>query len=309
MLSTLALGWPFLCSGCLAQTISTDRLAPRFDVASVKLVPSSDGARRQGGGLFSQYPGYIRYHRSFLLQILTRALRVQADQFVGPSWLNDSEAERYEIDAKFPVGTPPRETDAMMLNLVTERFGLKYHREKREFEVYELVRSEGGPKLQPAEVRSEESPVAGPLQLDKEGYPILPPGHPGVVGASPKGRIFLNPPTLSSQFAPIHRREHSFGLMRFSFQMVTMAQVVGAIQNLGGISHVVDHTGLEGKFDFKLAFVVDGLNLERDAGDFSDPGPDMFSALQKQLGLKLRKQKAPMDVIVIDSINRVPVEN
>jgi uncharacterized protein (TIGR03435 family) len=309
MLPTLALGWPFLCAGCLAQSIATDRLAPTFDVASVKLVPSSDGARRQSGARISQYPGYIRYHRSFLLQILTRALRVQPDQFVGPSWLSDSDGERYEIDAKFPVGTPPREIDAMMLNLVEERFGLKYHREKREFEVYELVRSEGGPKLQPAEVPSDESPVAGPLQLDKEGYPILPPGHPGVVGASPKGRIFLSPTTLSAQFAPIRRRDHNFGLMRFSFRMVTIAQVVGAIQNLGGISHVVDHTGLEGKFDFKLAFVVDGLNLERDAGDVGDPGPDMFSALQKQLGLKLRKQKTPIDVIVIDAIHRVPVEN
>jgi uncharacterized protein (TIGR03435 family) len=234
---------------------------------------------------------------------------VQPDQFVGPSWLSDFEGQRYEIDAKFPVGTPPREIDSMMLNLVKERFGLKYHREKREFEVYELVRSEGGPKLLPAEAPSDESPVAGPLQLDKEGYPILPPGHPGVVGASPKGRISLSPSTLSSQFAPIRRRDYDFGVMRFSFRMVTLAQVVGAIQNLGGISHVVDHTDLEGKFDFKLAFVVDGLDFERDAGDVGDPGPDIFSALQKQLGLKLRKQKAPMDVIVIDSINRVPVEN
>jgi uncharacterized protein (TIGR03435 family) len=89
--------------------------------------------------------------------------------------------------------------------------------------------------------------------------------------------------------------------------MVTLAQFIGWLQNSNGMAHLEDHTGLAGKYDIKLRF-SNGGSPHAD-GEASDPAPDLSSALEKQLGLKLQKTKAPLDVIVIDHIDRKPVEN
>jgi uncharacterized protein (TIGR03435 family) len=68
----------------------------------------------------------------------------------------------------------------------------------------------------------------------------------------------------------------------------------------------VDHSGLTGVYDAKLMF---SGGSSASPGDASEPAPDIFSALEKQLGLKLQKTKAPLDVIVIDKIDRTPTEN
>jgi uncharacterized protein (TIGR03435 family) len=65
---------------------------------------------------------------------------------------------------------------------------------------------------------------------------------------------------------------------------------------------VVNRTGLEGRFDFKLAWTPDGDKLAPDSP------PPIFTALQEQLGLRLRTAKAPVEVIVIDRAEK-PTEN
>jgi len=62
---------------------------------------------------------------------------------------------------------------------------------------------------------------------------------------------------------------------------------------------VVDKTGLAGKYDFTLEFVPAAKAATDETG-----GPSIFTALEEQLGLKLEPAKAPMDVVVIDSIEQ-----
>ncbi len=64
---------------------------------------------------------------------------------------------------------------------------------------------------------------------------------------------------------------------------------------------VVDKTGLEGSYDFTLEWAPEGA-------DASDTRPSIFTALEEQLGLKLESARGPVDVIVIDRIER-PSEN
>lgn len=64
---------------------------------------------------------------------------------------------------------------------------------------------------------------------------------------------------------------------------------------------VVDKTMLEGPFEISLHWIPDGLA--------PDGGATLLQALPEQLGLRLEAQKAPMEVLVIDSANRVPTEN
>ena len=79
----------------------------------------------------------------------------------------------------------------------------------------------------------------------------------------------------------------------------TMAIFVDQLsRNLG--RPVADETSLDGTFDFDLHWTPD---------DAPVPGPSLFAAVQEQLGLKLQAQKAPVTIVVVDGINRVPTGN
>src|SRR5262249_53067460 len=89
----------------------------------------------------------------------------------------------------------------------------------------------------------------------------------------------------------------------------TLTQLTNQLGNALG-HPVIDKTGLTGKFDytmdFKIALPAQGQAAPNVA---SDPGPDVASAVQQQLGLRLVPAKAKLDVLVIDSANKVPTEN
>ena len=68
---------------------------------------------------------------------------------------------------------------------------------------------------------------------------------------------------------------------------------------------VVDETGMKGVYDFDLRW----SNDERNTGDDAEPAPSLFTAVQEKLGLRLQSQKVPVPVIVVDHVERVPVEN
>ena len=64
---------------------------------------------------------------------------------------------------------------------------------------------------------------------------------------------------------------------------------------------VVNQTGLAGTYDFTLEWAPEGA-------DASDPRPSIFTALEEQMGLKLKPSKGPVDAIVVDAIKR-PSQN
>lgn len=77
---------------------------------------------------------------------------------------------------------------------------------------------------------------------------------------------------------------------------------------------VIDKTGLKGEYDFKLEWTPDVSQppAPRESGEATAPpdpgGPSIFTALQEQLGLKLESQKGPVEILIIDSIEK-PSEN
>ena len=84
--------------------------------------------------------------------------------------------------------------------------------------------------------------------------------------------------------------------------MAQMADLLARLQN----ETVVDRTGIEGVYDFELHWTMDDLNT---AGTYADVSPSVFAAIEETLGLKLQRQKVPVEVIVVDSVERVPIEN
>jgi uncharacterized protein (TIGR03435 family) len=71
---------------------------------------------------------------------------------------------------------------------------------------------------------------------------------------------------------------------------------------------VVDKTGLTGVYDFNLRYEGGSAALPS-ADAASDPEPTLFEAFEKQLGLKLEAKKGPVEVLVVDRVNRTPTEN
>jgi uncharacterized protein (TIGR03435 family) len=224
------------------------------------------------------------------LQALIRlAYGVEDNQISGaPKWVN---SDKYDVEAKMDGATaaeldklsddqsePARER--MLQALLEDRFKLMLHRETKDLPVYSLVVAKNGPKLQETK----------PGEPDGDGR-TGPDGRPAVGGHFMRmGRGQLN--------------GHNLG----------MADIVRVLtQQLGRT--VVDKTGLRGNYNFTLKWTPDDSDLpefKEPAGAQGSPpdssGPSIFTAIQEQLGLKLESQKGPVEILVIDHVEK-PSEN
>ena len=91
--------------------------------------------------------------------------------------------------------------------------------------------------------------------------------------------------------------------------MESLSQLVAHLEN-EITQPVVDKTGLTGEFDFNLEYSPEGLRPGRREADApSEDAPGLVDAVQLQLGLKLESKKEPIDILVIDHIDKVPTGN
>ena len=262
------------------------------------------------GGPGSPTPGLFTCQNCTLPMLLTQAYDIKPYQLSGANGL---EAERFNISAKVPAGTTKEDFRLMQQNLLAERFKLKIHHEKKEMQMYELVVGKNGPKLKesveaPAAQDGAPAPpaafVPGPPKLDKDGFPDLPPGERGPMIFMVNGRA------------------------RMKANQQTMEQFAGMLSSQMG-KPVTDATGLKGKYDFTLTWAPDGMMMgpmgrggpmppPPDGGGApaplagapdGDSGPTLIGAIQEQLGLRLEQKKGPVDIVVIDHMEKVPTEN
>ena len=96
---------------------------------------------------------------------------------------------------------------------------------------------------------------------------------------------------------PSEAQRMTAGGNRIMVQGMSLDNLVG---NLSGTTGrlVIDETGLTGNYDFELKWTPD------DQQGAADAGPTLFTALEEQLGLKLVPAKGPVDVFVIDHVER-----
>jgi uncharacterized protein (TIGR03435 family) len=187
----------------------------------------------------------------------------------GPAWVD---SDHYDIVAKAPGEVRPNldEQMSMLRKLLAERFQLSCHRAQKELQVYALTVAKGGPKLK----ESTLSPDATP-----EGPPPL---------------IFVISPQL----------------VRLPGRNATIAELASVLQRAALDNPVLDRTGLSARYDFDLEFTPDetlfGGVLGKGADDSAAPG--LFAAIQQQLGLRVEATKGPVEVLVIDHVER-PSEN
>jgi uncharacterized protein (TIGR03435 family) len=267
--------------GMLCPAASGQTPKPIFEVTSVKpATPLGPGGMQSdaGGGPGTNDPGRYHCHNCPIFWVLSPAYDLKLYEYSGPEWVH---SVRYDFDAKIPPGTTHEAFRSMLQNLLADRFKLVVHREKRDMPAYELTVTRNGPKFHEGVSHDDPKPEPGPLKKDKDGFPILTPGMSMALGPG-LGRI-------RSDNQPLAWFAHLLS------------------QQLQG--PVVDNTGLQARYDFMVswAFKSPGVSATSDAVDEFQPA--LIEAVQSQLGLKLAKKKMPVEVLVVDRLERTPTEN
>jgi uncharacterized protein (TIGR03435 family) len=275
------LGFIVFATGVYAQ--------PAFEAASIKpSLPMGQRTERwlgvQGGPGTSD-PGRITGRNMSVKNWVEYAYGLAYYQVYGPDW---AENERFDIDAKLALNSTKDDLRLMLQKLFQERFDLVVHRETRQLPVYRLVLAKGGSKLQAPAPDNPDAPKndgGGKLERGKDGYPILTAGTTMAIMPGPDGK-----PRARAQ-------GHKKGI----------DAIVGLLA--GQMSTpVIDSTGLKAEYDYVLSWIPTppGVTVTDEA---SEVGPDLFQAIQQQLGLKLEAGKGPVEVMVIDSARKAPTEN
>jgi len=265
----------------------------QFDAASLKVVdPNSlgrggigrGGGRQASGGPGTSDPGRFTDPADTLLGLLFRAFGVESGQVLGASVQPRVGADLYSVTATMPPDTTKAQFQEMLRNLLAERLHLVVHHETRNFPGYALVVDKGGPKIK-ADTRQADD---GPLP---EG-PRLTFSHAGV------GNIAMKRQTMDDFTGQLAQSLHS--------QQTIQTQNMSLPR-----PSVVDKTGLTGKYTFTLEFSQPGPpGFTPTPGSSAADLPDLATVIREKLGLRLNKSDGvPTDVIVVDSVDKVPAAN
>ena len=240
----------------------------KIEFEVASIKPSPEG--QPGGGGFNLTGTELLSRNTSLADMITWAFEIHSTQLSGlPRW---AETERYDIAARLPQGGEPSDAQVrtMLKNLIQIRFGLSFHTEKRELSVYAINIGKNGP----AGIKMVKNTTNGAR-----------------IGSQGLGRVTLSGLTMAE----------------FAFQL--QFRVLDR--------PVIDQTGLTGRYDFTLNWRPDEFQFlllspaQREywvSKAVADGLPDLFTAFQEQLGLKLEATKAPADVLVIDKVSK-PSEN
>jgi uncharacterized protein (TIGR03435 family) len=290
-----------------------------FDVESVKPATVPDGVTINGdsmmasrgvdiqrfrntGGPGTTDPGRIHYPLISLQALLHRAYDSYFE-IKAPEWLD---TQVVQVDATMPPDTTKEQFREMLGNLITDRFQLKSHVEAKEIGGYSLVVAKNGPKIKesadaPAsQAPNGAAPAPGPRSRARgpDGFPIPPAGPTFMFSA------------VENQRAKILSRQQGID---------KLVDALGTLLK----TRVTNETELKAKYDYTLTYAggfgrdgpyaqlapsADGGAVPADASA-PEPLPDIFSALQSQLGLKLESKKVSVQVLVIDHMEKTPIGN
>ena len=278
-----------------SQAITSGRKL-EFEVASVRenrtgATPYSNFPLNQGPQ-FGAKGGLLMAKDQLLLAYIVFAFKpdmFQIQQFRDqlPAWTRT----RYDIEARAEGNPTKDEMRLMMQSLLEDRFHLAFHHETREEPTYAMVLTKPGtlgPRIKP-------HPSDDP-ECAKESIPKPLPGA-------------FNPLACGASASVAPKSPGDFAVAGYNVTMNTIALGLGGAANLTD-RQVIDRTGLKGTYDFTLEFAPEqALTARPDASaDFEPGGPSFTEAVKDQLGFKMIPEKLPVDVIVIDHIEK-PSEN
>lgn len=243
-----------------------------FELASIKRNTSGATATSSGpvpGGGYMMVNGLVR-------ALVLFAFPTESGEVAGiPESLA---SERYDVTAIAATNSSRADIQEMMRSLLVARFGLVFHVEQRERPLYVLSLARDGGRLGPH------------LQATTLDCSAL--GTAARSGSVPQVPLPTNgaPPCGVVQGGGVLRG----GGINMSLLALTLTRIAGRV--------VIDKTGLKGDYEFTLKYSMDSPTTKPDATQ--QDAPSIFTALPEQLGLKLQPGRAPLDVLVVDKIER-----
>ena len=202
----------------------------------------------------------------------------------GPGWID---SERFDIRAKGPEKVSRTDIPAMLRQLLEERFRLVVRRETRDAPMYALLlaRRDGrlGAELTPSK-----------LDCSSAEKQVLTLG-PGAVDSSPADG--------TARCGLVSTYDGHGGLIAGGKRLIAdlVSSLVARLS-----APVIDRTGLSGDYDFRLRWTPERLvNAPHDPAAKPSPmndGTSLFTALEEQLGLKLERQRGPVEHLVIERV-------
>lgn len=205
-----------------------------------------------------------------MLQLIESAWGVPEDTvYGGPSWVS---LDLFNVIARVPNGTTPADADRMLQNLLADRFGLVVNQGSHPVPRYVLTVLKGSPKLKSSDGTGDQG--CKPMQPTEATNPANPASIPN---------------------------------NRFQCRNLTAAEIAENLHRMAGnyIDHdVVDMTGLDGRYDFDLDW-TDRPILPVKGAD----GISLFTAVERQMGLKLEVQNVSTPSLMIEKVNRRPTPN
>jgi uncharacterized protein (TIGR03435 family) len=247
-----------------------------FEVASLKPAAPYRGGPihiAATGGPDTDDPTHLTFSNATLTLVLQRAFDLLDTQKIdGPEWLN---IDMFDIAATLPRSATKDRMRVMLQNLLAERFHMAWHRERQDLPAYVMVAAKGRTRL-----------------------------------AAPK----------DASSNPSHSDKALSGARTITCGNCTVGEFAKMLGHPEG-RFIYDETGLRGTYDFALTYEPvyacrtctsggpDGASPPPPAPSLDEAPPVLSVALDQQLGLKLEKKQRPVDVIVIDRIDRVPAPN
>lgn len=232
----------------------------------VATVKPSD-PNRPGWGINVNRSGKFTTLNTTLADLIKFAYDLHPKQVVNaPAWFD---SDKFDVEGKPDMPGMPSVTQMRMMlqKLLVERFSLKFHKEQKELSAYAISVFKGGEKIK----KEENAPV-----------PV-----PGFGGRPQNG---------------------------FNVRNATMAEFASVMQAQFMDQPVVDQTGLGNtRYTFVVKFTPDATMHPFGSGSAppqpppaadADAPPDLYSAMEQQLGLRMQKTKAPVDVMVIEKIEK-----
>jgi uncharacterized protein (TIGR03435 family) len=274
-----------------------------FDTASVhETKPGSTEDQSSNvplgpGNVYSPTGGLLVIHNYPLMGLISFAYRMTTGQQstfadMSPAWVRDT---RYSVTARTEkTDVTKDELRLMMRTLLAERFAMAAHYESRQTPVFaaQLVKpGQLGPRLRPhpADGCSRAIPKE-PMYGATAPSETIAGGFPALCG----GLLMMSSST------PTH--------FQIGARDVTVVSITSALASWGDLGRpVVDQTGLTGSYDFALEFTpkrpdpLPGAPAPPSEGE----EPNFIYALRTQLGIKLEAQKQPVEVLLLDHIDRL----
>ena len=302
-----------------AQKPAVAPAGPTFDVVSIKPVDMPTPAQIASGKIHAGMKidaARVDIGLVSLMELICKAYDVKPYQVQGPEWMKGPlNVQRFDVMAKMPPGATKDQVPQMLQAMLAERFGLVIHKDKKEQSVLALIVDKGGPKIK------ESAPLAPPPPPEAGGPTAASSGSSEVtVKQSGTGGVVTDGEGLQQKVSVADGKIH------YDITGMTMAKFVESGVTPFVDKPVVDLTELKGRYDIVMDIpMAEVMAVARKMGaniPASAPGADTghpadaaeeptgsIITILKSLGLKLESRKVPVDLIVVEKVEKTPTEN